>query len=170
MRTNEGYSSRIAPKKRQFLVNYILHEPTFCPYRIQKTSHRFPLARTFPSVQYSIKLKWWIHCSSNLLLFRRWTTKLLIICICAEVVLRPAKSTDWVFSHFEATTEWQHVWTGFRQKRGLERGQLQNNCLLFVWQHQGNFIQRVITLRYQHKMYIFNRLDEIASKINSDKD
>ena len=37
----------------------------------------------------------------------------------------------------------------FHQKRGLERGQLQNNCPLFVWQNQGNFIQSVfIQLNY----------------------
>ena len=30
------------------------------------------------------------------------------------------------------------------EKRGLERGQLQNNCPLFVWQNQDNFVQSVI--------------------------
>ena len=36
-----------------------------------------------------------------------------------------AEETDWVFSQFEVTTEWQHVSSGCPQKRGLERGQLQ---------------------------------------------
>ena len=31
----------------------------------------------------------------------------------------------WVFSHFEVTTKWQHVSTGFPLKRGLKWGQLQ---------------------------------------------
>ena len=31
--------------------------------------------------KYLIKLKWWIHCSSSSWFFRRWTAKLLIICL-----------------------------------------------------------------------------------------
>ena len=42
----------------------------------------------------------------------------------------------------EATTEWQHrSRLVIRQKRGLERRQLQNNSPLFVWQIQDNFMQ-----------------------------
>ena len=67
------------------------------------------------------------------------------------MVFRPAEQTDWVFSHFEATTEYTSRLVSRQKKRPGMRaitnsGQLQNNCPLFVWQNHGNFMQSVITL------------------------
>ena len=102
--------------------------------------------------KYLIKLKWWIHCSPSF--FRHWTAKLLITCVCVQVVVfRPAEQTDWVFD--------QPFWSNNRMKTRLgwfsakkrpgtraitNSGQLQNNCPLFVWQNQDNFMQSVIII------------------------
>ena len=45
-------------------------------------------------------------------------------------------------------------WLVSRQKRGLERGQLQNNCPLFVWENQCNFMQSVISLTTKYHTLI----------------
>ena len=94
--------------------------------------------------KYLIKLKWWIHRSSNF--FRSWTAKLLIISFCVLSCSISSCRANW--TEFSAILKQQQNDNTSRlvsrQKRGLERGQSQNNCPLFVWQNPGNFMQSVI--------------------------
>ena len=97
--------------------------------------------------KYLIKLKWWIRCSSNSLCFRRWTAKLLIICVCVlscSIFVLQNKVTE-LSAILKQKQNDNTPRLVSRQKRGLERGQLQSNCPLIVWQNQGNFMQSVIT-------------------------
>ena len=74
--------------------------------------------------KYLIKLKWWIHCSSNF--FRRWTAKLLMIrvCLSSSIFALQSKLTE-----FSAIFKQQQNDNTSRlvscQKRGQGRGQLQ---------------------------------------------
>ena len=141
---------KLPENNMQFLVNYTSHEPTFRPNQIQKAFYLFPFCRTFPSIKYLIKLKWWIHCSSNSLLFRCWTAKLLIIWSCSIFVLQSQ------LTEFSGIMRQQHVSAGFSPKIRPRTKAITNNCPLFVWQNHFNFTQNVIRLQTCDKEHSLN--------------
>ena len=96
--------------------------------------------------KYLTKLKWCIHCSFNSLLFRHST-----VFVFKLQYFRPQNQ----LTEFLATLRQQQNDNMFRlvslpkERPGTRTvthtGQLRNDCPLFVWQNQGNFIQSVIS-------------------------